>query len=245
MASAIITRDGACGHLCVVLLAGAASMLGGVASCWAQEPWGGNYLLFCPVYPPGHAPAIGPSNCAPVPEALWGPTAPVPDLAARSAPVMALASLPAPEASSLKPAAPPSAAPASAPAAKLPAPPAATVTAAAPPMVAKTPMAPTLQATVALRTPGAITLDQIAAMLGPVTGRNVTFNLATADEYKKSDLTHRVSLTWSGPLQTLVDQLGAIYGLDVAIDDTAIRFSSRQGATAASSPTTSTSEGRS
>ena len=49
-----------------------------------------------------------------------------------------------------------------------------------------------------------------------------------------------MTLTWSGSLQALIDQLAAIYGLDAAIDDTAIRFSSRQGEFAAASPTTRT-----
>jgi hypothetical protein len=111
--------------------------------------------------------------------------------------------------------------------------------------VAKPLAPPAPQAAVVLRTPGAITLDQIAAMLGPVSKRSVNFSLSATDDYKKTDLTHRVTLTWSGPLQALVDQLGAIYGLDVAIDDTAIRFSSRQGDRAGSSPTTRTPYGRS
>jgi hypothetical protein len=240
MAGAIITQSGVRGHLRVILCTGAASMLIGVGSSWAQSPWGGTDLPFCPTYPPGHAPAIGPSNCAPVPEALWGPTTPAPDFVARGAPAVALASLPAAQARPVKPVALPTAAPAQAATAKplaSPPAPAATVT---PAPVVKAPAPPAPQATIALRTPGSFTLDQIAALLGPVSGRSVAFNLAAADEYKKTDSTHRVSLTWSGPLQSLVDQLGAIYGLDVAIDDTAIRFSSRQGATAASSPTTRT-----
>jgi len=221
MAGAILTREGPRGHLRVILLACGASMSVGVASCWAQGPWGETDLPFCPIYPPGHAPAIGPSNCVPIPETLWGPKTPVADLVTQGAPIVAPAASPTPPAANNAHLLQPIAAPVPAPVAKPLAPPAP-------------------QAAVVLRTPGAITLDQIAAMLGPVSKRSVNFSLSATDDYKKTDLTHRVTLTWSGPLQALVDQLGAIYGLDVAIDDTAIRFSSRQGDRAGSSPTTRT-----
>lgn len=107
------------------------------------------------------------------------------------------------------------------------------------------PRPPAAPAQVALRTPGAITLEQLAAMLGPLTKRSVTFALSSADEYKKTDTTHRVRLAWSGPLQSLVDQLGQIYGLDVSMDDSAIRFSSRHADPAATASATPTTEGRS
>jgi hypothetical protein len=100
------------------------------------------------------------------------------------------------------------------------------------------PKPPAPQALVALKTPDAVTLDQIAALLGPASRRAVTFALSSADAYKKADLTHRVRLTWTGPLQALVDQLAEIYGLDVAVDDSAIRFSSRQGERAGAPSTT-------
>lgn len=249
MASAIITPDGARSHLRVILLAGAATMLLAVARAWAQSPWSESDLPFCPVYPPGRAPAIGPSNCVPVPEALWGPTTPVPQIATPPAANVQLAALSdvARLLETTTPrAAPPPRIPVQAPPPKQVTPSAAPATTTAP--VVKAPTAhppPAPQATFALRTPGAMTLGQIASMLGPASKRTVVFSLASGDEYKKSDMTHRVSLTWSGPLQGLVDQLGAIYGLDVAIDDTAIRFSSRPGDHDGIPPTTRTPEGRS
>jgi hypothetical protein len=94
--------------------------------------------------------------------------------------------------------------------------------------------------TVSLRTSGAITLDQVAALIGTASKRTITFALSSADEYKRTDLTHRVRLTWAGSLQALVDHLAEIYGLDAAIDDTAIRFSSRVGDPASSASTSHT-----
>jgi hypothetical protein len=203
MAVASIIRHGPRGHLRAIRLAVAASVLVGVTSGWAQSLPPGPGLPFCPVYPDGAAPAIGPSNCLPPPQALWGPAIPSHAPAAVAAPA-STATLFRPSADGAHPAAPPLA-----------------VT------EAVAPKAPGLGTVISLRTPGAATLDQIAASLGPVSQRAVTFALSSADEYKESDLTHRVRLTWSGPLRGLVDQLAQIYGLDVAVDDTAIRFSSR------------------
>jgi hypothetical protein len=231
MADAIITWDRPRGHLRAIHLAGAASMLIGVASSWAQGPAAGMALPFCPLYPPGTAPAIGPSNCRPVAAELSGPTAPVSGLVALSERPGAV----------LSPPAPPSA-DAAHPATPL-APQAATAARAPDDAPAVKPAGP--QTVISLQSPGAITLDQIAAMLGQASKRTVSFTLSAADDYKKSDLTHRVRLTWTGPLEALVDQLGEIYGLDVAIDDTAIRFTSRQGNRAASASATRTPGDRS
>jgi hypothetical protein len=99
---------------------------------------------------------------------------------------------------------------------------------------------PAPQAPITLRTAGALTLDQIAAQLGPASRRSITFNLSPAEDYIRTDQTHRVRLTWSGSIQGLVDQLAEIYGLVVAIDDTAIRFSSRQRSLASGASTTRT-----
>ena len=228
MAGAIITRDGRRSHQRAIQLAGAVSMLIGVTSSWAQEPYAGTPLPFCPVYPPGAAPAIGPSNCAPVPRALWGLTPPGTDFITQGeqpgTPVPPLS--PTDDARSTKPLAPQAAT-------ALPVALGNRAATAAPPRsppdderAAKPPVA---QATISLRTSGAITLEQVAAMLGPVSKRTVTFALSSADDYKRTDLTHRVRLTWTGSLQALVDQLAEIYGLNVAVDDTAIRFSSRVG----------------
>jgi len=97
-----------------------------------------------------------------------------------------------------------------------------------PPDVAGAARPPGLQAAITLRTPGAVTLAQIAALLAPASRRTVAFALSAADDYKKTDATHRVRLTWTGSLQALVEQLGAIYGLDVCVDDKALRFTIRQ-----------------
>ena len=229
MADATITRDGPRGHARAIQLAGAASMLIGVTASWAQGPYDAQALPFCPVYPPGAAPAIGPSNCTPVPAALWGPTTPIPAAPpARQAEQSAVARPVAPQKAISTPVAQ-----GERPGAATPKP--------TPPDEARAAHVPGLQAVITLRTPGAITLDQIAALLGPAAKRTVTFALSTADDYKKTDLTHRVRLTWTGPLHALVDQLAAIYGLDVAVDDTAIRFSSRQRDRAGSASTPRTS----
>lgn len=237
MACAIIIGGRPRRHL--VLVAGAASMLFGGAPCWALAPSDRAELPFCPVFPPGRAPAIGPSNCVPVPETSLAVSPVLPHLVAKDAPAIADAPAVVAKAPLGKSIAPAAAMPArtvgAAPAARPSTRRAGAVDLPAPAPVAK-PLAPAApQATVALKTPGTVTLDQVAALLGPISGRTVAFALSSADEYKKSDLTHRVTLTWSGSLQALVDQLGAIYGLDVAIDDTVIRFSSRQGEPAASS----------
>lgn len=242
MAGAIIIRDRPRSHPLAIQLAGAASMLIAVTSSWAQGPYAGTSLPFCPVYPPGAAPAIGPSNCAQVPPALWGYTPPSSDFVAQGEQPGAAAPPPPNGVKSAKPlgpqaaisvsaargeragtALPPRSSPDDASAAKPPAP----------------------QATISLRTSGAITLDQAAAMLGPASKRTVTFALSSADEYKKADLTHRVRLTWTGSLQALVDRLAEIYGLDVAVDDTAIRFSSRVGDPAGGASTSHTPSERS
>jgi hypothetical protein len=97
---------------------------------------------------------------------------------------------------------------------------------------------PAPDAPISLRTAGAITLDQIAALLGPASRRTVVFSLSPADDYVRTDQTHRVRLNWSGPVQGLADQLAEIYGLDVAIDDTAIHYSSRQRSLASGASTT-------
>jgi hypothetical protein len=99
---------------------------------------------------------------------------------------------------------------------------------------------PGLQAAIELQTPGAVTLEEVAALLGPVSKRTVAFALSSAEAYKKTDLTHRVRLSWTGSLQALVDQLAEIYGLDVVVDDAAIRFSSRQRDLGGCSSTTRT-----
>jgi hypothetical protein len=240
MADAIITRDRPRGHLRAIQLAGVASMLVGGASSWAQAPLAGSTLPFCPAYPPGTAPAIGPSNCTPIPAALWGHTTPAPDVGAQPAQTAAVA--------------PPAPPPDQSRVARDPAPQAATSLSVAqgeragaaasqpppPPNEAHAAKPPGLQAAIFLRTPDAITLAQIAAMLGLAAKRSVTFTLSSADEYKKTDLTHRVRLTWTGSLQALVDQLAEIYGLNVSIDDFAIRFSSRQRDSAGSASTTRT-----
>jgi hypothetical protein len=252
-------------------------MLVGVASCWAQEPYAGTALPPCPVYPAGMAPAIGPSNCTPIPSALWGYTALGSDIVAQGGQASASAppppkelqpaKSPAPQAAPAPsvaqsgrtgPAAPPQSRLADVQSAKPPGPPAAKFVSVAQPApaaptspprsppddlrAAKPPEAP---AAITLRTPGAITLDQLAAILGPTSKRTIIFTLTAADEYKRTDLTHRVSLTWTGSLQALVDQLAEIYGLNVAVDDTAIRFSSRVGDPASSSSTSHTASERS
>jgi len=242
MAGAIITRDGPRGHLHAIPLAGIAFLLLGGASSWAQEPYSGPALPFCEPYPPGAAPAIGPSNCTPIPAALWGNAAAGPDIVAqgeqtapaapRSPLVGVQARQPAPKVAGPRPT------PDGPPAAKPGGPQA--PGSASPPAAALAAKPPAPQAAISLETPGAITLDQIAAMLGPAAKRTVVFALSAADEYKKADLTHRVRLTWTGSLQALVDQLAEIYGLDVAIDDTAIRFSSRPGELAGGASTTRT-----
>lgn len=209
MAGAIIIRDRPRSHPLAIQLAGAVSMLIGVTSSWAQEPYAGTPLPFCPVYPPGAAPAIGPSNCAPVPRALWGLTPPGTDFITQGE----------------QPGTP--------------------VPPRSPPDDERAAKPPVAQATISLRTSGAITLEQVAAMLGPVSKRTVTFALSSADDYKRTDLTHRVRLTWTGSLQALVDQLAEIYGLNVAVDDTAIRFSSRVGDPAGSASASHTSSERS
>lgn len=238
MASATITRDGPRGHVRAIHLAGAASLLVGVASSWAQEPYAGPALPFCHVYPPGTAPAIGPSNCMPVPAAVWEPTAPRPDVVtqgaqprASAAPPQSPASVAAPDTTSAQ--RPVVQSPLTSAAAKAASP--------APPSgEAHVDKPPAPDAPISLRTAGAITLDQIADLLGPASRRTVSFSLSPADDYVRTDQTHRVRLTWSGPIQGLADQLAEIYGLDVAIDDTAIRFSSRPRSLASGASTTRT-----
>ena len=264
MADAIITRYGPRSHLRSIQLAGVASMLVGVATCCAQEPYAGTALPPCQIYPAGMAPAIGPSNCTPIPPAYWGNSAPSSDLvgqaglASAAAPIAGAihaAKLAAPQAASAPsvvqggqapPAAPSQSRLADVQSTKSTGPPAAisvSVAEAAPVTPAAKP--PEAQAAINLRTPEAITLDQVAALLGPISKRTITFTLSTADEYKRTDLTHRVNLTWTGSLQALVDQLADIYGLNVAVDDTAIRFSSRVGDPANSSSTSHTASERS
>jgi len=220
MAAAIITLDGPRGHLRAIHLAGSASLLLGATSGWAQTPYARMPLPFCPVYPPGEAPAIGASNCAPVPPEAWGsaptgfqqktardragvsvvpPLTSVADLAVRSGARADAA--PAAKHTILQPDRSPS---------------------------TGTAQSPSPQDAIAVQTPGAVTLEQFAALLGPASKRAVVFSLLSADDYKKTDLTHRVRLTWRGSLQALVDRLAGIYALDAAIDDTTIRFSSRQ-----------------
>jgi hypothetical protein len=105
---------------------------------------------------------------------------------------------------------------------------------------ARTGKPPGPEAPISLRTAGALTLDQIASLLGPASRRTVAFALSPADDYIRTDQTHRVRLTWSGPLQGLVDRLAEIYGLGGSIDDTAIRFSSRQRSLAGGASTSRT-----
>lgn len=200
MAGAILDRDGPRGHLRAVLLAGAGSLLLGAAPAWAQAVYARGLDLgppFCPIYAPQLAPAIGPSNCIPVPPELAPPMEALP------------------------------AAPVSAPVALMPQ----AFAEAHSPVPAEAAVAPPASApvTVVLRSSGLMTLDQIATALAPVSKRAVVFALSPADEYKRGDLTHRIRLTWSGPVQSLINQVADIYGLDAVVDDTAIRFSSRSG----------------
>lgn len=227
MAGAIITLDGTRGHLRAIQMAGAASMLLGVTSSWAQQAYPGTELPFCEVYPRGAAPAIGPSNCTPIPPASWDTAPSDPDAVAKSDQANAPAS-PRPPLVEVR---------GGQPVGKQ------VSSSASPPDTALAVRPPGPLAPISLQTPGAVTLEQLAALLGPVSKRTVTFTLSPSDEYKKDDQTHRVRLTYSGPLQALVDQLAEVYGLDAAVDDTAIRFISRKSGVSGS-PTTRTPSDR-
>lgn len=88
------------------------------------------------------------------------------------------------------------------------------------------PAAPTAPSSIALRADTALTLDQIAVQLSQLSGRRIDFSLDAADEYKRSDLTHRLRFNWNGPVEGFARQIASAFKIAVNFDEQRITFTS-------------------